>query len=498
MLWGQADDTSLPPGVAAAWEVCSQSPFRVLGRGAGPRTPSDSHTWAPGNPDPSAQGLLQLAAATSPSARIRPKILHDAALTDVRRVLAAAAAGGDVASAVDAADAAQLLNDNLETGDFEALLAACEAAGQPNRADTLLGAMKVSLGQLTPAAVACAVQAHADAGAPAAAAMHLMTAVEAGMQLPEHVFWSVLNACGDAGAVLAVHDVLSAGQETGHFRLQCVNGALQKGLLNVCGLRAGALSCVVWESLRGIRRDAELGRPVPNGLRVFCSKSQRVTLEAVLQSMDPPLRCTHVTPPASRPFLGVSPEDMIAWLTTPTTGEAAAADEWAQSTSLPMRLAAVTGIATGRTAAAQAQLLLGDGSQVSPDDFGMLQPVADEAADGMTAEQAETSAEYARWHAQFKKQSSYARTRTQVDSARAQAAATRRQVAKQRQQAAAKRSTDADARAAMRPEDARTLGKVLGGERGGGAVAGNGLHMATAHALKQRQAFSRRKGGSKD
>mgnify|MGYP005990862857 CR=1 FL=1 len=477
-------DSSAAPGVAAAWAVCSQVPARVLGRAGGPRTPSDKNTWTPGNPDINEHGVFQLA-ASSPSGRVRPQALHSAVVTDLRRVLAAAASGGDVASAVDTADAVQLFNDELDASDFEALLAACEAAGQPNRADTLLGAMKVSLGRLTPTAVACAVQAHADAGAPAAAAMHLMTAVEAGLQLPEHVFWSVLNACGDAGAVLATHDVLSAGHDTGHIRLQHVNGALHKGLLNVCGLRSGALTCVVWDALRSIRRDSELGRPVPHGLRVFCSKSQRVVLEAVFQAMDPPLQCNHVAPPASRPFLGVAPEDLIAWLTTPSSNEAAAADEWAQSTSLPMRLAAVTGIASGRTAASQAQLLLGEGSQLAAEDFGMLQPVADDAADSLSAEQAEMSAEYAQWHARFKKQSSYARTRTQVDSTRAQAAATRRQVARERQQAAEKRN--ADARASMRPEDVRTLGKVLGGRDGGRAWAGNGLHMATARTLKQRQ-----------
>lgn len=474
--------TASGPGAAAAWAVCSQTPSRLLGQAHGSRPGPGGHNWAPGAPGPEQLGLLHTAAAF-PGGRMRPKLLHGAVLADVRRQLAAAASAGNVAAAVDAADAVQLFDDTLSTGDFEALLAACEAAAQPNRADTLLGAMKMSLGHLSPTAVASAVQAHAQSAAPAPAAMHLMTAVEAGMRLPEHVFWSVLNACGDAGAVLAVHDVLSAGQDSGHSRLQHVNGAVHKGLLNVCGLRSGALTCVVWDALRSIRRDAELGRPVPNGLRVFCSKSQRITLEAVMQAMDPPLQCHHVTPHASRPFLGVAPEDMMAWLTTPSSSAAADADEWAQSTSLPMRLAAVTGIVSGRTSAAQAQLLLGDGAEGALGDLDMLQPVAEDAAGSMTAEQAERSAEYAQWHARYRKQTSYARTRTQVDSARSQAAATRRQVAKDRQAAADKRS--ADARASMRLQDVRTLGKVLNGRDGGRAWAGNGMHMATARTLKQ-------------
>ncbi len=473
------------PGGPEAWAVCSQAPPRLLGNAAGVRTPSDKHPWTPGMPPMDEAGLFQIVLKGPYTPTAQRKALHSALLTDLRRHLAAAAAAGDVPAAVDAADAIQLFDDELCTEDFEALIDVCVMAGQPNRADTLLGAMKLQVGKLSPTAVASTVQAHADAGAAAPAAMHLMTAVEAGMTLPEHVFWSVMNACGDAGAVLAVHDVLSAGQETGHARLKHIDGAVHKGVINVCGLRSGALSCLVWEALRNIRRDAELGRPVPHGLRIFCSKSQRVTLEAIFQSMDPPLQCNHVTPAASRPFMGVAPEELMAWLTTPSAGQDADGDEWAQSTSLPMRLAAVTGIASGRTSAAQAQLLLGDGSDLSPEDFGMLQPVAEDAADALSPEQAATSAEYAQWQSKFKKLSSYSRTRTQVDSARAHAAATRRQVARERQQAAEKRS--ADTRASMRPQNVRTLGKVLSGKDGARAWAGNGLHMATARTLQQKR-----------
>jgi hypothetical protein len=355
--------------------------------------------------------------------------------------------------------------------------------------------MKASLGAVTPTAVGSTVSAHVGVMAPAPAAMHLMTAVEAGMQLPEHVFWETMNACGDAGAVLAVHDVLGAGQNSEHKRLQQVNGALAQGIVNVCGLRSGALTCVLWESLRCIRQDAELGRAVPHGLRVYCSKAQLTTLQAVCEAMDPPLQCTHVTPRASRPFLAIVPEDMMAWLTTPSTGEGADADEWAQSTSLPMRLAAVTGIATGRTQPSQAQLLLGE-HLADLDSLAQRDEAAVDAAAELSQEQTATSAEYAQWHARFKKQTSYSRTRMQIDSVKAQAEASRRQAAKRREQAASRRQ--AGARDSIRPEDARMLGKLTSGDGGRRAWTGNALHMATARSLKKRQAVAQEALAARD
>ena len=432
--------------------------------------PSDAEVWAPGLPvaqSPPGLAALWGGATTAP---------ETALATDLRIVLAAAGAAGDVKRAVQVGDVLGALPGGLTSGDFEGLLHACERARQPNRADALLAAMKTATGGITPTAVASTVGAHLDSGNAYAGMAHLMTASTAGMALSERVYWAAMDACGDADAVGAVLDALQAGVEAGHARLAAVLGRLHpRGNINVTGLGGGAARCVVWDTLRALRRAAELGQDVPSQLRLHHRPRQAEPLEGTLLSLDPPLHSIQRVSASGLPYRWVPRESWLAWLTTP-----AAMDEegeaWEEAAHLPAY------VAQGAPAERGSPTVI-PGLPSSVLDQPASAPSPPVAAPGGQREGG-----FQRWRRAEAKSVARRRARLQADAAVARADVARRRAAAQSAKAAAR--SQAALRQSVGHKDAALLEELL---------TGQGLPVATARAAKARHGFAphmdRRGGG---
>ena len=177
------------------------------------------------------------------------------------------------------AAAAPGLPPPLKRGDFHAVAASCAAAGD---ADGALGVL---------------AQAQAAGVSPSLAS-----------------FVAVMGALADARRAKDVLRLLRHAQSLRPPLLSNVDNTAYKGIWNVSGLSPAAISAVLFDGLRALRRTVRAGEaPAPTALRIYHSPATRLHVRGVLQALSLESRLWGVG--ASHRHLLVTPADTVAFFT---------------------------------------------------------------------------------------------------------------------------------------------------------------------------------------
>ena len=197
---------------------------------------------------------------------------------------------------------------------YGAFIRGAVRAGQPARA-LRVAEHATALGHtLPPSARAACVDALLTLGDVAAAERSLEPPAAGGAPLPPSAYLAVMGAHGAARNAAGVMRALRAAQAAGHLR--AVDAAAHRGIFNVCGLPAGALSTVLFDGLRALRAAVAAGRlPPPTTLRVYHTAHDRAACRSVLQSQVPPLDARSWGLRREARHLLVPSEVLMGWFT---------------------------------------------------------------------------------------------------------------------------------------------------------------------------------------
>jgi pentatricopeptide repeat protein len=172
---------------------------------------------------------------------------------------------------------------------FEALIRGCCVAAQPNRARKVLAYM-LELG-IAPTR-ACheeLVGALVAAGRAADAAAHVREAASTGVHMHAATYAAVIGGLAEQRDARDALAMLRHAQAAGALR--AVDASAHRGVFNVSGLPQPAVTSVLFDGLRALRRAVQSSAlPPPPDLRVYHSPRDRTHVRSVLASLSPPLR----------------------------------------------------------------------------------------------------------------------------------------------------------------------------------------------------------------
>eukprot|EP01138_Halocafeteria_seosinensis_P007316 gb/GECG01007480.1/.p1 GENE.gb/GECG01007480.1/~~gb/GECG01007480.1/.p1 ORF type:complete len:223 (+),score=34.13 gb/GECG01007480.1/:1-669(+) len=147
---------------------------------------------------------------------------------------------------------------------------------------------------------------------------------------------SLLNAAGDLYAVDSVNEILDLGLDNEVDVTNAVIGRVQEGILYVSGLSPNTTTCVLWDFLRRLRRDAKTGKPVPQTVSIYCPFKLRHHVRSILESVDSSLVPEFAHGKTRDETIVMVPQEHITeWLTKPTGHEE---EDELQTAALPQRL----------------------------------------------------------------------------------------------------------------------------------------------------------------
>lgn len=239
----------------------------------------------------------------------------------------AAPAGASPASGHDAAFVSEALL--APTGpahpsfkSFAALVRACVATGQPNRASRVLATMNTVMPHVTlyQRGLSELMSAFAAARKPDRAYTVALEAASKGV-LPYQSAWVALaSAYAEEGRTLAALRAMREAQLAGCWVMTDVTA--HDGFINVSGLPRPLASLVIWDVMTSLRRAVRAGaiRP-PAKLRVYHTPADRLHIRGVLQSLDPILMAASAKDYDVKRHLIVDREALMAFLTSPDVGD---------------------------------------------------------------------------------------------------------------------------------------------------------------------------------
>lgn len=238
---------------------------------------------------------------------------------------------------------------------YSDLIEGCGALGQPNRAVKILERMQqdlrgsgssgtgsaaggddhaalaggesiTSLTAPSRHAYSAVISAYCRAGKSDKALHILQDACNSGVAMPSSAFSALIGAFADEGKPRAAIRMLREAQLQG--QLAEVDASASRGIWNVSGLPLSAISVILYDGLRALRRAVKAGAiQPPQSVRIYHSPSTRIHIRGILQSLSP--ACDARTQGLShlQRHLMVDRETLMAFLTAPADDEDAGNDD---------------------------------------------------------------------------------------------------------------------------------------------------------------------------